>query len=261
MDNRYERLEREAAGRVNGQHERLINPIALDFLWEALGAGEPPYPIEIQSHGATMDSRRTLRQRVRQDLIAGQLLDHSGRVEPRLEGWLLALSNADLTVDSVFLPGTGADPVLVLAAAGRGAAVLAVQRKDGLRLRPIPKDALVSTIVGMLPPAPRGTEASISLPADELATVGGRGTQRASDVETRKAYAKLTALPNKRGGQIAVNSRSEVRGRRRSPVLSWFDNQTGRYLTQARNDWVTIAPADAATLRHRIGEMVRDVTS
>ncbi|HYQ69515.1 ESX secretion-associated protein EspG [Actinophytocola sp.] len=246
---------------MNGQHERLINPIALDFLWEALGAGEPPYPIEIQSHGATMDSRRTLRQRVRQDLIAGQLLDHSGRVEPRLEGWLLALSNADLTVDSVFLPGTGADPVLVLAAAGRGAAVLAVQRKDGLRLRPIPKDALVSTIVGMLPPAPRGTEASISLPADELATVGGRGTQRASDVETRKAYAKLTALPNKRGGQIAVNSRSEVRGRRRSPVLSWFDNQTGRYLTQARNDWVTIAPADAATLRHRIGEMVRDVTS
>jgi ESX secretion-associated protein EspG len=242
------------------QHELLINPIALDFLWEALDAGEPPYPIEIHSHGATMDSRRALRQRVRQDLIADRLLDHSGRVEPRLEQWLLALSTADLSVDSVFLPELGADPVLVLAAAGRGSAVLAVQRNDGLRLRPIPRDALVSTIVGMLPPAPRGTATSISLPANELAAVGGR-TQRASDVETRKAYAKLTALPNTRGGQIGVNSRSEMRGRRRSPVLSWFDNQTGRYLTQARNDWVTIAPADAATLRHRIGEMVRDVTS
>ena len=243
------------------QRDQLISPIALDFLWEALDAGEPPYPIEIQSHGATMDSRRMLRQRVRADLIANQLLDHSGRVEPRLEEWLLALANADLSIDSVFLPEAEAEPVLALAAAGRGSAVLAVQQKDGLRLRPIPRDGLVSTIVGMLPPAPRGTETSISLPANELATVGGRGAERASDVETRKALAKLTVMPNRRGGQIGVNSRTDMRGRRRAPVLSWFDNATGRYLTQSRNDWVTIAPADAATLRHRIGEMVRDVTS
>jgi hypothetical protein len=243
------------------QRERLISPIALDFLWEALGAGEAPYPIEIQSHGATMDSRRMLRQRVRQDLIADQLLDHAGRVEPQLESWLLALANADLSIDSVFLPETGAEPVLALAAAGRGAAVLAVQQQDGLRLRPIPRDGLVTAVVGMLPPAPRGTETSISLRANELAAVGGRGPQRASDVRTREAYARLTAMPNRRGGQLGVNSRSDMRGRRRSPVLSWFDNPSGRYLTQSRNDWVTIAPADAATLRHRIGEMVRDVTS
>ena len=243
------------------QRERLITPIALDFLWEALDAGEPPYPIEIRSHGATMDSRRMLRQRVRQDLITGGLLDHAGRVEPQLESWLLALANAELSIDSVFLPESGAEPVLALAAASRVAAVLAVQQKDGLRLRPVSRDALVSTVVGMLPPAPRGTETSISLPANELAAVGGRGAQRASDVETRKAYARLTAMPNRRGGQIGANSRSDVRGRRRAPVLSWFDNASGRYLTQSRNDWVTIAPADAAALRHRIGEMVRDVTS
>jgi hypothetical protein len=243
------------------QRERLINPIALDFLWEELDAGEPPYPIEVQSHGATMDSRRMLRQRVREDMVANRLLDHGGRIEPELEQWLLALANADLSVDSVFLPAVGAEPVLALAAAGRGAAVLAVQQKDGLRLRPIPRDGLVSAIVGMLPPAGRGTEPSISLPARELATVGGRAGDRASDVETRKALAKLTALPNRRAGQIAVNSRTEMRGRRRSPVLSWFDNDTGRYLTQSRAEWVTVAPADAAALRHRIGEMVRDVTS
>lgn len=242
------------------QHERLINPIALDFLWEALGAGDLPYPLEVQSYGATVDSRAMLRRRIREDLVTNQLLDHAGRLEPQLEEWLLALANADLSVDSVFLPETGGEPVLMLAATGRGTAVLAVQQKDGLRLRSIPKDALVSTIVSMLPPAKRGTEISISLPAKELAAVGGRG-DRASDVETRKALARLTALPRHRGGQIAVNSRTEMRGRRRSPVLSWFDNDTGRYLTQSRADWVTIAPADAAALRHRIGEMVRDVTS
>jgi hypothetical protein len=172
----------------------------------------------------------------------------------------LALVNADLSVDSMFNPEVGAEPVSMLAAAGRGSAVLAIQQKDGLRLRPIPKDSLVSAIVGTLPPARRGTEPSISLPANELGGAKGGGA-RASDQETRKALAKLAALPNQRGGQIAVNSRTEMRGRRRSPVLSWFDNGTGRYLTQSRAEWVTIAPADAATLRHRIGEMVRDVTS
>lgn len=244
-------------------NERLINPIALDFLWEALDAGEPPYPLEVQSHGVTMDSRALLRNRVREDLVAGQLLDHRGRLEPQLEEWLLALANADLSIDSVFLPEQGAEPVLALAATGRGSAVLAVQQKDGLRLRSIPKDGLVSTIVGLLPAARRGTEPSISLPANELAAVGGRGGggERASDAETRKALAKLTAMPNQRGGQIAVNSRNEMRGRRRSPVLSWFDNPSGRYLTQSRSDWVTIAPADAAALRHRIGEMVSLVTA
>jgi hypothetical protein len=243
--------------------DRLITPIALDFLWEALDAGEPPYPLEIESHGATMDSRAMLRNRMRDDFVASGLLDRSGHLEPQLEEWLLALANADLSIDSVFLPERGAEPVLALAASGRGSAVLAVQQKDGLRLRAIPKDGLVSAIVGLLPAARRGTETSISMPANELATVGGRGGggQRASDQETRKALTRLTAMPNLRGGQIAVNSRSDMRGRRRSPVLSWFDNQTGRYLTQSRADWVTIAPADAAALRHRIGEMVSSVTS
>lgn len=243
------------------RRERLINPIALDFLWEALDAGEPPYPFEVQSHGATVDSRAMLRRRIREDLIANQLLDHAGRIEPELEEWLLALANADMSIDSVFLPEVDAEPVLAMAAAGRGAAVLAVQQKDGLRLRPIPRDGLVSAIVGMLPPGARGTEKSISLPARELSAVGGRAAERTSDVETRKALAELTALPNKRGGQLAVNLRSEMRGRRRSPVLSWFDNETGRYLTQSRNDWVTIAPADPATLRHRLNEMIKDLTT
>ncbi len=245
------------------QQERLISPIALDFLWEALDAGEPPYPIEIQAHGSTVDGRAMLRRRIREDLVAGQLLDRSGRLEPQLEDWLLALANPELSVDSVFLPDTGAEAVAAIAASGRGAAVLAVQQKDGLRLRSIPRDGLVSAIVGMLPPARRGSEISISLPSNELAMAGARNAPagRVSDQETRKALARLTAMPNQRGGQIAANSRTDMRGRRRSPVLSWFDNETGRYLTQTKNDWVTIAPADAATLRHRIGEMVASVTA
>jgi hypothetical protein len=136
-----------------------------------------------------------------------------------------------------------------------------VQLPDGLRLRSIPREGLITAIVGLLPAAPRGSEQSISVPAAELAKVPAGAAARASDHETRKALARLTALPNRRGGQIGVNSRSDMRGRRRSPVLAWFDNETGRYLSQTRADWVTIAPADSAALRHRIGELVAEVTS
>jgi hypothetical protein len=248
--------------------ERHIGPLALDFLWEVHGAGELPYPLEVRSHGATMDERAALRRRVREDLMAGGLIDHSGRIDPELEDWFGTLAHADLSIDAVFLPELDAPPVLALAAVGRGGAVLAVQLRDGLRLRRIPADGLVSTIVGMLPAARRGSEPSISVPADELNAllVPAGATERTSTVETRKALAKLTALPNRRGGQIGANSRSDMRGRRRSTVLAWFDNDTGRYLSLRRGssdgrDWVTIAPADAATLRHRIGELVTEVTS
>ena len=237
--------------------ERRIAPLALDFLWEALDAGEPPYPLEVRSHGATVDERAALRRRVREDLVAGGLIDHAGRLDPELDGWLGVLARADLSIDSVFLPDLDAPPVLALAAAGRDGAVLAVQQPDGLRLRPIPRDGLVSAIVSLLPGAPRGAEQSVSVRSEELATVPAG---RVSSAETREALARLTALRNRRGGQIGVNSRSDTRGRRRSPVLAWFDNDTGRYLSQPRDGWVTVAPADAATLRHRVGELVAEVT-
>ena len=240
--------------------ERLLTPLALDFLWEALGAGEPPYPLEIRSHGATHDERTTLRRRVREELVAGGLLDHAGRLDPELDASLGTLAQPDVSIDAVFLPELDADPVLALAASGRAGAVLAVQRPDGLALRPIPRDGLVSAIVGLLPGAPRGAEQSISVPAGELATVPA-GAVRASTQETSKALATLTAMPNRRGGQIGVNSRSDLRGRRRSPVLVWFDNESGRYLSQTRDGWVTIAPADAPALRRRIGELVTEVTN
>jgi hypothetical protein len=84
---------------------------------------------------------------------------------------------------------------------------------------------------------------------------------RARTQETRKALDTLTSMPNHRGGQIGVNSRTDMRGRRRTPVLAWFDNESGRYLTQTREGWVTIAPADAAALRHRVGELVTELTT
>jgi len=186
-----------------------------------------------------------------------------------------------LSIDSVFLPELAAEPVRALAVAGRGSAILAVQSAAGLSLRKIPSDGLVMAIVGLLPFARRGTEQSVTLPAEDIAAVAparggvmrgnpasgrGAGDGRISEAETRQTLARLTALPRQRGGQIAVNSRNELGGRRRSPVLAWFDNPSGRYLTQERvgsdgTKWATVAPADAATLRKRIAEVVGLVTA
>ena len=63
----------------------------------------------------------------------------------------------------------------------------------------------------------------------------------------------------------SANSRSQVGAKQRSRVLAWFDTATGRYLSLSRagtdgREWVTVAPADPATLRTRLGEMVSSVS-
>jgi hypothetical protein len=83
--------------------------------------------------------------------------------------------------------------------------------------------------------------------------------------DPRQGYARLAGQPRLRGGQLAANSRNEVSGWRRSPVLAWFDTATGRYLSLSRagtdgREWVTVAPADTKTLRSRLVEMVAGLT-
>jgi len=215
-----------------------LSPLELDVLWESVGAGELPYPLEARAHGATVDERGALCRRV------------LGRrpVSDDLEDWLTVLARADRSVDAVFLTEPGARPTSAIAAALGDRALLATQDGAGLRLHPIDPVSLVSSVVGLLPAAPRGTEPSVTMPADEL-TAGGRSR------DDREALRRLAEQRHHRVGQLAVNAR-RLNGRARSPVLSWFDTDTGRYLTYTTRDWATIAPADAPTLRHRLTELL-----
>jgi hypothetical protein len=77
----------------------------------------------------------------------------------------------------------------------------------------------------------------------------------------REVMKSLADQPKLRAGQLAANARNPMGGRSRAPVLSWFDTHDGRYLTYSSKgrdgtDWMTIAPADAATLRHRLTELL-----
>lgn len=254
-----------------------------DFLWESVGLGELPYPLRVRSHGATADERAVLRQRAHNELKARGLRDHFGRLELHVEDWFRVLARPTLSIDALHIPEFQAPPIGILAASDGSTGVIATQTADGIWVRPTFAEGLASTVVEMLPAGKRGTEASITLPLDEALGIqpsrvpvtpdgdeatpakpakGKRRTSLSDQVaDPRESYARLAGQPRLRGGQLAANTFSEVNGRRRSPVLAWFDTATGRYLSLSRagtdgREWVTVAPADTKTLRTRLGEMV-----
>jgi hypothetical protein len=266
---------------VNGQE--FFTPLAFDFVWEAAGFGELPYPLRVRSHGATEDERAGLGRRVNIELQARGLRDRSGRLDPRVEDWCALLARGSLSIDALHIPDFQKPPIGILAASDGEQGVVAIQDADGFWLRPTFAEGLVSEVIGLLPPGTRGTEASVTLPVEEAlrippnrtavpagASGEGRSRRRGSLAEQvtdpRETYARLTGQPRLRGGQLAANVRTEMGGRRRSPVLAWFDTASGRYLSLARpgadgREWMTVAAADAKTLRGRLTEMVAALTS
>jgi hypothetical protein len=257
----------------------FFTPLTFDFLWEAVGLGELPYPLRVRSHGQTTDERSALRQRAHNELKARGLRDHFGRLEPHVEEWFTVLARPTLSVDALHIPEYQAPPVAILAASDGRTGVLAIQDADGVWIRPTFAEGLASAVVELLPAGNRGNEASITLPVDEALRIppsrvpAGAGADEPAPRTRRKAslsdqvadprdsYARLAGQPRLRGGQLAANSRNDLGSRRRSPVLAWFDTASGRYLSLSRpgtdgREWVTVAPADAKTLRTRLGEMV-----
>ncbi|HJQ45352.1 MAG TPA: ESX secretion-associated protein EspG [Amycolatopsis sp.] len=272
----------------------LLSPLELDFLWESFGGGELPYPLEVRSHGTTVDEREQLRRQTFAALVQRGVADGRGRPEPHVEHFFEVLAGSDVSLDSVHITASDARPLLAVAAALGGQGVLAVRDERGFHLHPAPADGLASAIISLLPPAQRGGEKSITVPLEQLLTstgadfiqrrgprdrvaarsdsVEGGGGRRAgssgriSADEDRKALARLQAQPRLRGGQIGANARSPMGSKARPPVLSWFDTDAGRYFTQASRghdgrDWITIAPADVPSLRQRLGEMLSGAAS
>ena len=121
--------------------------------------------------------------------------------------------------------------------------------------------------------APRGTELSVTLPAEEFAAMAA-ATERPpagtpdSEGMTRQALMRLTAQPSLRGGQIAANSRSELGGGVARPY--WCGSTTTSAtadVTSVRPGWhapagsaTMLALTDAPALRKRVSEMMADVT-
>lgn len=288
---------------------QFFSPMTFDFLWEDMRIGEHPYPLRVPSHGATVNERRSLRNRVEAELRAQGLKDGRGNVAPMVENWFHTLARGVLAIDAAHIPEFKKPMITALAASNGQEAVLAVQDADGIWMRSIPSEGLATEIIQLLPQSERGTERSITMsrsealrtgpstaslpsrserertesqekPGDEKGGLFGlrkklapqpvvesrprRSLSEKTTGNPREDYAQLLAQPRLRGGQIGVTARDEQGMKHRSPVLSWFDTVTGRYLSLIRegpdgHEWLTISPADVRTLRTRLSEMVNMV--
>lgn len=239
-----------------------------DLLWADLGVGPQPYPLEVRSHGYTMAERDELGGQVFETLAQGGLIDEHDEVDPRLDDLLTLLARPAFSVDAVVFAEV---PLRVLAAAGAREGVLAVLDDHELALRPsAPHElvGLVATVVGDHPPGPgqsvRMPREVFSAAMNAFAGNGFLGFERVladaglAGRETR-ALATIVESPRAASGQVAAN-----RGERRSPVVSWYDTEAGRYGATveqvAGTRWVTLTPADGRWLAGRIDDLLSRLT-
>src|ERR1700741_2829008 len=246
-----------------------LSHLEFDFIWEHLGIGEAPYPIDVDSFGHTMDERAALREQARESLHAKGLHDGS-RLSPRLEELLALLVRAPLTVDGQLSIG---EYVRVLAAARGTEGVLAAQTDDEVRVVPVREGKVVGAVIALAPDEKPGPGGAARLPRqtfddaiDEDQRTGYVGLERTlttAGVTGRDLRTVITLVEAARhgGGQLAANRIEKMGRRNRTPVVNWFDTAAGRYLahveiTPDRVEWLTIAPADTARIEQRLTGLI-----
>ena len=247
-----------------------LSVAAFDVLWDDLRLGAVPYPLDVPQHGATLDERARVRDAAHAELRRSGL--HTSRgVDPELVAALGLLARPAVRVDALFLPDLAAEPVPALVAVRGGVAVRAVQRDGAVVLDRVRDTAVAAALVELLPAAPPGPGRSVTLPASALGgprsdpgevtsavRSGDRGSAQAREL------AAILAHPVVRTGQFGV-TRLDERGRPAGTGgVSWFDTAAGRYLNAAApgrggEQWLTVTPADAGRIAHRVGEVLAAV--
>lgn len=244
----------------------VLSQLEFDLLWDDLGLGEHPYPLDVASHGYTMDEREDLGGEVFESLAAAGLIDGEELV-PELEEQLATLRSPELSVDALLL---GRVPLRLLAAAGRRGGVLAVLDSEELALRRIQPRELLPTVADVLGAAAAGPGQEVRLPREvftaalrAFADSGHGGFERVlsqAGISGRavRALWTLAESPRTCSGQFAANG-----PRGRSEVVTWFDTEAGRYgvTSQGRGDrqWVTLTPADDVWLASRLNDVADQV--
>jgi EspG family len=247
-----------------------LSHLEFDFIWEHLGLGETPYPIDVRSFGETVEERVVLREQVRDSLRAKGLHDGE-RVSPRLEELLALAVHGDFSVDGQLSIG---EYVRVLASSRGTDGVLVAQTDEEIRVVSVRHGKVVPAVVSLLPDEKPGPGGAARLPRqafddaiDEYQRSGYVGLERTltgAGVTGRDLRTVLTLVESARhgGGQLAANRVDAVVGRRtRTPVVNWFDTAAGRYLAHVevgrdRVEWLTVTPADTSRIEQRLTDLI-----
>src|SRR2546430_2335123 len=112
----------------------VLSHLEYDLLWADLELGPQPYPLEVRSHGYTMDERDALGGRALRGLAEAGLIDEAAQPGcgqapehlPAQRELLELLARPVVSVDALIV---GEVPLRVLAAAGSRRGVLDTRRR------------------------------------------------------------------------------------------------------------------------------------
>jgi hypothetical protein len=233
---------------------------AVDALWEDLQLGSVPFPLEVGSHGETIEERSRIKAAVYSDLERRGLV-RANRAEPELEDMLRLLARPTISIDAVaMLDMNSQQPVKAVVVAIGRQAQLVVQGELKITFTPIRETALAASIVDVLPMVKSGPGVPVSLPVDSLSRAGG--AHRRPDPEDKMKLQRLEAVmkrPIIRAGQFGITVRDPQGRARRLSGVGWFDTDAGRYMNIVRQasdgeSWITLTPADGPRIAHRLSE-------
>lgn len=240
-----------------------LSHLEFDLLWNDLTEQQLPYPLDVPSHGATMAEREELGVGVFADLEQAGLIDGHD-IDNGLESLMDLLNHPSLSMDALVF---GVHALRVLAASKEHGGVLAVLDENEVILEPARADQLVAAVmsrIGDLPGGPgnpvRVTREVFSAAIDTYARHGYNSFERVlaeANITGRdvRAFATLVGSARKAAGQVAANGPAG-----RSPVLSWYDTEAGRYAVTVQNvgqeRLATLSPANGAWIAHRLKAML-----
>ncbi|SDN41325.1 ESX secretion-associated protein EspG [Allokutzneria albata] len=233
-----------------------LSEVELDVLWESACLGELPLVLDVPSPGATHAERAEVVRRA----WAG--LAERGVPTATVQGWLRTLAMGRHALElRAWLDGE----VRALLSSEGDTDVLAVLSHGGCTLRAFPSADPAGRMVAVLPEAPAGRGVSVSVPIASFEAAGrsDRGTDIAEalirnglpSTDARVLVSMCEGIT--RRGQFCATWRTSHGGRERATrVVGFHDNDSGRYLTLQRGDYLTVAPADPVVLARELSDLV-----
>ncbi|MBP2320885.1 hypothetical protein JOF56_001270 [Kibdelosporangium banguiense] len=209
---------------------------AVDILREQLGLESSTYPFTVPYNGVTQEERSRIRAAVLEDLEERGLA-HRGNPAPEVESALKTMAHHNTALAMVGISDTEEFRVLVAGTTSRAVRL----RQTGQLLAVDQTDGVIRGMIDLLPDEKPGPGQSVTFTAGE-------------PCDQASAYLNR---PRHRFGQLSLSTGTGTK--KTWPMeLTWFDTDAGRYISYARNNWITYTPATRTRIANMLAPLITD---